>query len=77
MQDPDEEAVERALAILEEHWECVHIVCSRWENGQTERLSCGSGNEFARIAQLQQAADGIASNLDDEGDGDGGIGADP
>lgn len=75
MQDPDEEAVDRALAILEEHWECVHIVCSRWEDGVTRQIHAGSGNEFARIAQLQKAADDIASSLSE--DDDGGIGADP
>lgn len=76
MQEPDEEAVDRALAILEEHWECVHIVCSRWEDGVTRQIDSGSGNDFARVAHLQKAADKIASRLSEDDDDDE-IGADP
>jgi hypothetical protein len=56
----------RALDLLAEHFECVHIFVSTYDpdKDSTTGLNIGRGNQFARVAQV---ADWIDSDpLEDE-----------
>lgn len=52
----DMERVQRAVESLGEHFETVHIFCTKHEPGDghgTFNCSAGSGNWFARFGQIK------------------------
>jgi hypothetical protein len=51
------EKVKQAVNLLSEHFECVQIICSNTENGDTQRYEYGIGNIFARTRQAQTFAE--------------------
>lgn len=68
-EDPSQLAVlRRALDLLAEHFDCVHIFVSTYDPDRdaTTGMNLGRGNQFARVAQV---ADWIDSEpLEDEED---------
>lgn len=52
----DMERVNKLVAELSEHFDTVHVFCTRHESDDigTVRLSRGSGNWFARFGQIQE-----------------------
>lgn len=57
------EKVRKAVDLLSEHFECVQILCSNTESGDTNRYEWGIGNIFARTKQAQSFAE-FHSNAD-------------
>jgi hypothetical protein len=55
--------VEQAVNLLSDHFECVQILCSNTEDGDTNRYERGIGNIFARTKQAQSFAE-FHSNAD-------------
>jgi hypothetical protein len=55
--------VEQAVNLLSDHFECVQILCSNTEQGDTNRYERGLGNIFARIKQAQAFSE-FHSNAD-------------
>ena len=62
-QDELHNKVEQAVNLLSDHFECVQILCSTTENGNTDRFERGLGNIFARIKQAQAFSE-FHSNAD-------------
>lgn len=62
LSDPDVEAINRAISILAEHWECIQVLASRYDgaSGETVRAEIGVGNWLARKAHAQEFVDKIA-----------------
>ena len=57
MRNNDMERVQKALDTLAEHFDSVHIFCTRHEGGQlgaTVKMSMGVGNWFARYGQIRE-----------------------
>lgn len=57
------EKVRQAVDLLSEHFECVQVLCSNTEQGDTNRYEWGLGNIFARIKQAQSFSE-FHSNAD-------------
>lgn len=55
--------IEQAVNLLSDHFECVQILCSNTEDGDTNRYERGIGNIFARTKQAQSFAE-FHSNAD-------------
>lgn len=52
--DPEVEFIDKRLRELSEHWECVQILVSRLNpKGETEMITRGGGNYYARRAMCQ------------------------
>lgn len=56
MEKADTDLVEKAIKDLSEHFESVHISCTRHEGGDvgTVNINKGCGNWFARVGCLKQ-----------------------
>ena len=70
-----EEACRKALAILQQHFDAVQILCSFQDSGNTNRLYSGVGNwyarqgmasEFIKDNEAQEVAVQIAHRLNPE-----------
>jgi len=52
-----EEAIQKAMMLLREHFENVQIFTSHMDGNSTYSRSEGFGNKFARLAQVELWAD--------------------
>lgn len=48
------EAMEKAVELLTEHFDCVQLFASVYEDGATYQTVAGSGNMFARVCQVER-----------------------
>jgi hypothetical protein len=70
-EEPGQVAIlHRALDLLAEHFECVHIFVSNYDPDRdaTTGLNIGRGNQFARVAQVANWID--SDPLEDEDTGE-------